>query len=115
MSDDMDKVPEFHAVPALMGAVAALGVALVIACTSLQPADAGTSGACASPSPGQAGCVLPILARNVTTWDAGLQEAKASCGVSPEVSTSLWAAHAQAEVLEGFVPRAIGSDGGVKP
>jgi hypothetical protein len=104
-----------HVVPALLGVVGALVVALGIACTSLQPADAGTSSGCGAPTPGQAGCVLPILAANLSTWDAGLDEARKSCGVAPEVSTSLWAAHTKAETLEGFVPRAIGSDGGIRP
>jgi len=104
-----------HVVPVLLGLVGALAVALGIACTSLQPADAGTGPGCGAPNPGPAGCVLPILAANLTTWDAGLEEARKSCGVAPEVSTSLWAAHTKAEVIEGFVPRTIGSDGGVRP
>jgi hypothetical protein len=113
----MNDEKAFEAVPILLGLVGALAVALAIACTSLQGPDAGGAGmaSCASPTPGQAGCVLPILARNITTWSAGLDEAKKACGVAPEVSATLWAAHTQAEVLEGFVPRAIGSDGGVRP
>jgi hypothetical protein len=105
----------FEPVPALLGIVGALAVALGIACTSLQPADAGATAACVNPTPGQAGCVLPLLAQNLAHWDVALDDAKKACGVSPEVSRAIWASHTQAEVLEGFVPRAIGSDGGIRP
>jgi hypothetical protein len=92
----------------------ALLVVVALACTSLAPADAG--GGCASPSSGQAGCVLPILAKGIAgPWDVALTTAGNACGVSKDVASSIWAAHTQAEVLEGFVPRAIGTDGGIKP
>lgn len=97
----------------ILALASALLVVVGLACTSLAPADAGT---CAAPTAGQAGCVLPILARAITgPWDQALTLAGNTCGVSKDVASSLWAAHTQAEVLEGFVPRAIGTDGGIKP
>jgi hypothetical protein len=101
-------------VPFVLGTLSAIAVALAIfSCTSLSSPDAG---GCSSPTAGDSGCVLPILAKGISgDWNAALTSAANACGVSRTTASSLWAAHVQAEVIEGFVPRAIGVDGGIKP
>jgi len=113
---DEDRFEPFHPLPALLGVLSAIAVCLAIACSALGASDAGAP--CAAPSAGAAGCVLPLLAKSVSVsqpWGAALDAAGKTCGVSPDAVSSLWASHVQAEVIEGFVPRAVGGDGGVKP
>jgi hypothetical protein len=97
----------------IMALSAALVVVVGIACTSL--GAGGDAGACSAPTAGQTGCVLPLLAKNLPDWPLALQQAHDTCGVPSPVAQSIWDAHVQAETLEGFVPRAIGSDGGIRP
>lgn len=100
----------------ILGLLSALAVAILIACTSLSGQDAGASAPCAAPSAGAEGCVLPALAAHITDpWDGNLTSVSSTCGVQKEVAAAMWASHQKAEVLEGFVPRAVGVDAGVRP
>lgn len=93
----------------------ALGLYIdTMACSATTTQDAGT---CVVP-PGAPGCVLPPLARLVVahaSWDVALTAVSTNCGVSKQVVESIWSTHVQAEVIEGFVPRSVGTGAGITP
>jgi len=101
---------------AFLGTISAIAVALAIACTTSATLDGGATPCSSVPSspssgPDPALCVLPMLAKGIKTpWGQTLSGAAASCGVTSEQAQTLWNAHTQAEVLEGFVPKAVGTD-----
>ena len=80
--------------------------ALIMSCQPA-PAPAATPAPCVADLNALT-CVLPTVARNESNgvaWGNNTQMTSASCGVTVSTVTAMWAAHTQAESLEGFVPK----------
>lgn len=93
----------------------AFGAYVASACAPTTAQDAGAT--CVVPA-GADGCVLPALAHSVAgavPWATALTIASTECGVTKPAAESIWASHTTAEVIEGFVPRAVGTDAGITP
>jgi hypothetical protein len=90
----------------LLGAGAVI-LGLALSCTPLGTADGGSAGPpCASVV--SDACVLPQVARDNEAhmaWADTLVDVSHHCGVAQDTVTAEWAAHTQAEAIEGFAPK----------
>jgi hypothetical protein len=92
---------------AAMGILGAGAVVLgLTVCTPLGTADGGAAAPCASLV--SDACVLPAVARDNQAgmaWADTLVDVSHHCGVATDTVTAEWAAHTQAEAIEGFAPK----------
>lgn len=98
-----------HPLAAALGLLGAGAVVLGLSvCTPLGTADGGTATSNPCASLVSDACVLPQVARDNQAgmaWADTLVDVSHHCGVAQDTVSAEWAAHTQAEAIEGFAPK----------